>query len=212
METQWSEPVVYAPVSDQPETGAHVAQKIRTLLIDGSEAEGTVRFALDGAEYEIDLSTARNTEPRQSLENYIAHARNLTWLKLVLIATQAEALRQVQTPALIVVGNQDHAHASAEALAAVLPDARFTRVPGDHWSALTGPELATAITAFLRSRPQELDPQASPADLPWRGFPGPAGHWPASRAGWLQRCGRSGSVSLLSWPSWGRPVGPAFGK
>jgi hypothetical protein len=32
-------------------------QKIQTLLvddIDGSEAEGTVRFGLDGAEYEID--------------------------------------------------------------------------------------------------------------------------------------------------------------
>jgi len=35
-----------------------VAQKIQTLFIDdinGSEAEGTVRFALDGADYEIDL-------------------------------------------------------------------------------------------------------------------------------------------------------------
>ncbi len=36
-----------------------MAQKIQTLFIDdidGSEAEGTVRFALDGAEYEIDLN------------------------------------------------------------------------------------------------------------------------------------------------------------
>jgi len=82
-----------------------------------------------------------------------------------LIATPDEALRQVQTPTLIVVGNQDHAHASAEALAAVLPNARFTRVPGDHWSALTGPELATEITAFLPSRSQKLDSQASPPDL-----------------------------------------------
>lgn len=66
-----------------------------------------------------------------------------------LVATPGEALRRVQTPALIVVGDQDQAHASAEALTAVLPDARFTRVSGDHWSALTGQELATAITAFL---------------------------------------------------------------
>lgn len=87
-----------------------------------------------------------------------------------LIATPDQAMRQVQTPTLIVVGDQDHAHASAEALAAVLPNARFTRVPSDHRSALTGPELATAITAFPHSRPLELDPQASPADLPWRGF------------------------------------------
>jgi hypothetical protein len=74
-----------------------------------------------------------------------------------LIATPDEALRQVKTLTLIVVGDQDHA-ASAEALAAVLPNARFTRVPGDHWSALTGPELATAITAFLPGPPREPKP------------------------------------------------------
>jgi hypothetical protein len=36
-----------------------VAQKIQTLLtaaLDGSEAEGTARFRLDGTEYEIDLN------------------------------------------------------------------------------------------------------------------------------------------------------------
>ena len=37
-----------------------MAQKIQTLFIDdldGSEAAGTVRFGLDGAEYKIDLNT-----------------------------------------------------------------------------------------------------------------------------------------------------------
>ena len=36
-----------------------MAQKIQTLFIDdldGSTAEGTVRFGLDGTEYEIDLN------------------------------------------------------------------------------------------------------------------------------------------------------------
>ena len=36
-----------------------MAQKIQTLFIDdldGSAAEGTVRFGLDGTEYEIDLN------------------------------------------------------------------------------------------------------------------------------------------------------------
>ena len=45
-----------------------MAQKIQTLFIDdldGSEAAGTVRFGLDGTDYEIDLSTAPGT--RQSL-------------------------------------------------------------------------------------------------------------------------------------------------
>ena len=39
--------------------GAAVTQKVQTLFIDdidGSAAEGTVRFALDGTDYEIDLT------------------------------------------------------------------------------------------------------------------------------------------------------------
>ena len=55
-----------------------MAQRIQTLLIDdldGGEAAGTVRFGLDGTEYEIDLSTAHSDELRQALERYIAHAR-----------------------------------------------------------------------------------------------------------------------------------------
>lgn len=57
-----------------------MAQKIQTLLIDdidGSEAEGTIRFTLDGSEYEIDLSAAHSTELRKSLEKYVAHARKV---------------------------------------------------------------------------------------------------------------------------------------
>ena len=55
-----------------------MAQRIQTLLIDdldGGEAAGTVRFGLDGIEYEIDLSTAHSEELRQALERYRAHAR-----------------------------------------------------------------------------------------------------------------------------------------
>jgi Lsr2 len=55
-----------------------MAQRIQTLLIDdldGGEAAGTVRFGLDGAEYEIDLSAAHNDELRKELQQYLAHAR-----------------------------------------------------------------------------------------------------------------------------------------
>jgi len=55
-----------------------MAQKIQTLFIDdldGGEAAGTVRFALDGTEYEIDLSAAHNEELHTALERYIRHAR-----------------------------------------------------------------------------------------------------------------------------------------
>jgi len=55
-----------------------MAQKIQTLFIDdldGGEAAGTVRFGLDGTEYEIDLSAAHGEELRKALEQYISHAR-----------------------------------------------------------------------------------------------------------------------------------------
>jgi len=55
-----------------------MAQKIQTLFIDdldGGEAEGTVRFGLDGIDYEIDLSAENAGELREALANYISHAR-----------------------------------------------------------------------------------------------------------------------------------------
>jgi hypothetical protein len=57
-----------------------MAQKIQTLLIDdidGGEAEGTVRFALDGNEFEIDLNSKHSNELRSALVNYISHARKV---------------------------------------------------------------------------------------------------------------------------------------
>lgn len=61
------------------ETG--MAQKIQTFLLDdfdGSEAEGTVRFGLDGTQYEIDLNTVRAKELRTVLARYIEAGRRVT--------------------------------------------------------------------------------------------------------------------------------------
>lgn len=58
-----------------------MAQKVQTLFIDdldGSQAEGTVRFALDGAHYEIDLSTAHAQELRHALARYAGAGRKVT--------------------------------------------------------------------------------------------------------------------------------------
>lgn len=57
-----------------------MAQKVQTLFIDdidGGEAEGTVRFELDGSAYEIDLSAAHREELRATLERYIRHGRKV---------------------------------------------------------------------------------------------------------------------------------------
>jgi hypothetical protein len=62
-------------------SGEHVAQKIQTLFIDdidGSAAEGTVRFALDGTEYEIDLNAKHADALRKALAKYIDVSRRTT--------------------------------------------------------------------------------------------------------------------------------------
>lgn len=66
-----------------------------------------------------------------------------------LVPTSGAALGTITTPVLVVVGDQDHGQATADELAAALPGGRFAQVPGDHWSALTAPELGSAITTFL---------------------------------------------------------------
>jgi hypothetical protein len=55
-----------------------VATKIETLFIDdldGSPAEGTVRFALDGTSYEIDLSGEHAQAHRGALSRFVDGAR-----------------------------------------------------------------------------------------------------------------------------------------
>ena len=57
-----------------------MARKIQTLFIDdldGSQAEGTVRFGLDGTEYEIDLNAGHAQELRDALSRYVGAARRV---------------------------------------------------------------------------------------------------------------------------------------
>jgi hypothetical protein len=58
-----------------------MAQKVQTLFIDdldGSEAEGSVQFGLDGADYEIDLNSRHAEELRAALGRYVAAARRVS--------------------------------------------------------------------------------------------------------------------------------------
>jgi hypothetical protein len=55
-----------------------MAQKIQTLFIDdldGSEAEGTIRFGLDGTDYEIDLNAKHAEALRKALVRYVEAGR-----------------------------------------------------------------------------------------------------------------------------------------
>lgn len=57
-----------------------MAQKVQVLLvddIDGGEASETVNFALDGNNYEIDLSGKNADEMRDSFAKYVGAARKI---------------------------------------------------------------------------------------------------------------------------------------
>ena len=68
-----------------------------------------------------------------------------------MVPTPEDALRQIATPTLVAIGDQDE-RSDADELAALMRDARLVRVPGDHGSALAAPELTSAIDAFLAER------------------------------------------------------------
>lgn len=55
-----------------------MAQKVVVTLVDDldeSEADETVEFGIDGSSFEIDLSDANAAKLRDSLADYIGHAR-----------------------------------------------------------------------------------------------------------------------------------------
>lgn len=58
-----------------------MAQKVKIILVDdldGSTGDETIRFGLDGASYEIDLSSAHASELRDAIRPYVAKARRAT--------------------------------------------------------------------------------------------------------------------------------------
>ena len=55
-----------------------MAQRVNVVLvddIDGSDAVETVSFALDGVDYEIDLSEEHASELRNAISIYVGHGR-----------------------------------------------------------------------------------------------------------------------------------------
>ena len=58
-----------------------MAQKVQVLFeddLDGSEASGTIRFGLDGADYEIDLNDTHADQLRNVFAPYVKVSRKIT--------------------------------------------------------------------------------------------------------------------------------------
>jgi pimeloyl-ACP methyl ester carboxylesterase len=100
---------------------------------------------VDGVEIEHDSADARMADWISKLG---ADPLALLYVSESLVPTPENALRKITIPTLVAIGDQDE-RADADELAALLPNARFIRVPGDHYSAFTRPEFVAAIAAFL---------------------------------------------------------------
>ncbi|SDP85511.1 Lsr2 protein [Actinopolyspora xinjiangensis] len=74
-----------------------MAQKVTVQLVDdvdGSEADSTVEFALDGVSYTIDLSSENAAELRDALAPYVSSARRVGGRKRSGKANKAAKTRQ----------------------------------------------------------------------------------------------------------------------
>jgi len=65
------------------------------------------------------------------------------------VDTSREGLARIETPTLVLIGVDDDDTGSGEELAAALPHGTFASMPGNHMSAVTKPDLGTAIATFL---------------------------------------------------------------
>ena len=58
-----------------------MAQKVNIILVDdldGTDADETLTFGLDGTTYEIDLNDANAKALREALAGYVGHARKVS--------------------------------------------------------------------------------------------------------------------------------------
>ena len=65
------------------------------------------------------------------------------------VDTPADALARIKTPTLVLTGADDHDNGSGRDLATALPQGRYVEIAGNHMSAVTKPELGTAMAEFL---------------------------------------------------------------
>ena len=89
-----------------------VAERVRVDLVDDidqSDAAEKVFFALDGKDYEIDLSAAHASALREALAVYVAHGRPVSRKGRGAGAARRQLAREVQAPAIFATGRSRRA-------------------------------------------------------------------------------------------------------
>ncbi|GAA1336430.1 histone-like nucleoid-structuring protein Lsr2 [Arthrobacter roseus] len=76
-----------------------MAQKVEVILIDDLDeghADETIRFGVDGSEYEIDLSSAHADEFRSAVRTYVDAARKISRAKSAPAATRNQDTAKIR--------------------------------------------------------------------------------------------------------------------
>ena len=128
----------------------------RRLVVSGMGLDGLTDTGARGAHFKAILNGLGSHErgtPEWLAEAFLkttgGDPKALLPLLDSFVDTGEEALSAIAIPTLVLSGAEDHDNGSAEALADLLPDARYVEVPGNHMSAVTKPDLGRAIADFL---------------------------------------------------------------
>lgn len=96
-------------------------------------------FKVGTAEYMADAFMRQTGVDRQALIQLLGAQ----------VDTPESVLGRLETRALVLCGAADQDNGSSQALALALPNAAHVTIPGNHMSAVTRPELGTAMAAWL---------------------------------------------------------------
>ena len=125
-------------------------------IVAGAGWEGIVNTGGRGAHFRhilTNLGTFERNSPEWMAEAFLKTVGGdpvaLLHVLDTFVDTPKEDLARIGTPTLVLMGSDDHDTGSGEDLAAALGSGRYATVPGSHMSAVTKPELGTAMAEFL---------------------------------------------------------------
>jgi pimeloyl-ACP methyl ester carboxylesterase len=129
----------------------------RRLIVSGMGLTGLTQTSARSDHFKrilIGLGTHDRGSPEWLAEAFLkttgGDAKALLPLLDSFVDTSEADLRAISMPTLVLQGAEDHDNGEAEEVAALIPQAMFLEVPGNHMSAVTKPELGRAMADFLR--------------------------------------------------------------
>jgi len=128
----------------------------RRLVLGGMGLDGLVdwlprrQFFLDAlARFDVARPGDRDFMTIQFLKTTKVDRVALERLLLSMSDIGRAALASLTLPTLVLCGEEDEDNGSADALAAMLPDAQRGRIPGNHMNCITFPDFGEAIAGYL---------------------------------------------------------------